>query len=93
MAGAATGGFLSLRSGLRPAFRSAVVGGLLLVSQGRCCQRGQPRGRCCMGRRVWQLWACRRLQLCKRTADTVYSIPTKVMITSHHSKAVRQACC
>jgi hypothetical protein len=31
MAGAATGGFLSLRSGLRPAFRSAVVGGLLLV--------------------------------------------------------------
>jgi hypothetical protein len=34
MAGAATGGFLQLRAGLRPAFRSAVVGGVLLVSGG-----------------------------------------------------------
>jgi import inner membrane translocase subunit TIM17 len=32
MAGALTGGFLQLRSGLRPAFRSAVFGGALLVS-------------------------------------------------------------
>ncbi len=31
MAGAMTGGFLQLRSGLRPAFRSAVFGGVLLV--------------------------------------------------------------
>jgi hypothetical protein len=31
MAGALTGGFLQLRSGLRPAFRSAVFGGALLV--------------------------------------------------------------
>lgn len=31
MAGAATGGFLQLRSGIRPAFRSAVFGGVLLA--------------------------------------------------------------
>ncbi len=32
IAGTLTGGFLQLRSGLRPAFRSAVFGGVLLVS-------------------------------------------------------------
>lgn len=32
MAGALTGGFLQLRSGLRPALRSAMFGGMLLVS-------------------------------------------------------------
>jgi hypothetical protein len=31
MAGALTGGFLQIRSGLKPAFRSAVFGGVLLV--------------------------------------------------------------
>lgn len=31
IAGAATGGFLQLRAGLRPAFRSAVMGGVILV--------------------------------------------------------------
>lgn len=31
IAGAATGGFLQLRSGVRPAFRSAVFGGVLLA--------------------------------------------------------------
>ena len=33
MAGALTGGFLQIRSGLKPAFRSAVFGGVLLVRQ------------------------------------------------------------
>lgn len=38
-AGALTGGFLQLRAGLRPAFRSAVFGGVLLVSQGQLLLR------------------------------------------------------
>jgi hypothetical protein len=43
IAGTLTGGFLQLRSGLRPAFRSAVFGGMLLVSTARlgpqlCCR-------------------------------------------------------
>ena len=42
MAGAATGGFLQLRAGLRPAFKSAVVGGVLLVSV--ACREAQLTG-------------------------------------------------
>jgi import inner membrane translocase subunit TIM17 len=37
MAGALTGGFLQLRSGLRPAFNSAVMGGVLLVRRESPC--------------------------------------------------------
>jgi import inner membrane translocase subunit TIM17 len=36
MAGALTGGFLQIRSGLKPAFRSAVFGGVLLVRLSAC---------------------------------------------------------
>jgi hypothetical protein len=42
MAGALTGGFLQIRSGLKPAFRSAVFGGVLLV-RGRL-RRGRGGG-------------------------------------------------
>jgi hypothetical protein len=45
MAGALTGGFLQIRSGLKPAFRSAVFGGVLLVGDA-------GRGRRCGGARL-----------------------------------------